>query len=222
MNFHPIKAPNTRLPLYMLTIRAPAPPFMPVETFIFPLSPTSVRKSFVGLTAIYDTPGPPELNGVQRVVDTYGMTPFNYEIEGTTGWDRHEMDGYLYTGLQAVQRLQRLFQNYARFNQIQRQLGDPNLYFMEWHDFFNGEFYQVEPVGPQEVVQSERAPLLQFYRFRLAGIQPVGSPLENALVSDAIALLFALPLPTAVQRAVLIGNAVAATYGPAISVLAGA
>ena len=213
MDFSTIKTPNTRAPIYMLSIRAPAPPFPPVETFIFPLSPGSVRKSFAGLSAVYDTPGPPETGGVTRMIDTYGVTPFTYEIEGTTGWDRHQTDGYLYTGLQAIQRIQRLFQNYAMYNQVQRELGDPNLYFLEFSDFFNGEFYRVEPIGPQEVRASDRAPLLQYYRFRLVGIQPVGSPLANAEVSDAIALLFALPIPSAVSSVLAVGAAVAANYG---------
>jgi hypothetical protein len=219
VDFHPILVPKIRLPLYILSIRAPLPPYLPVETFIFPLSPSAVRKTAVSLTAFYDTPGPPSLNGVQRNVDNYGLTPFTYEIEGTTGWDRHMTDGYLYTGLQAFQRLQRMFQNYAQFNQSQRTLGQSQLYFMEFADFFNGEFYRVEPFGPMEFTQSERAPLLQFYRLRLLGLFPIGSPLENALVSDALALLFSLPVPTAVQKAILIGNAVAATYGPALTIL---
>lgn len=212
MDFHPIKVPRTRVPLYMLSIRAPLPPFLPIETWIFPLSPGTVRKTAIGMSAIYDTAGPPEMNGVMRNVDSYGLAPFVYDIEGTTGWDRHMTDGYLYTGLQAIQRVQRLLANYARYNQVQRQSNIPYSYSLEFSDFFNGEFYQVEPVGPQEFSQSERAPLLQYYRFRLIGIRPTGSPLINAAISDRMAALFALPIPGAVASVMALAEGYIANY----------
>jgi hypothetical protein len=212
MDFFPIKTPNVRASIYMLSIRAPQPPFLPVELFIFPLSPQSIRKTAVAMSAVYDTMGSPATYGVQRTIDTYGVSPFTYEIEGTTGWDRHMTDGYLYTGMQAIQRIQRLLYNYAQLNQQQRQANSPDSYSLEFSDFFNGEFYQVEPIGPQEFSASDRAPLLQYFRFRLAGIQPIGSPLLNAAESDAIALLFSLPIPSKAATVLAIGAAVAATY----------
>jgi hypothetical protein len=141
------------------------------------------------MSAIYDTAGAPVSAGVQRQVDGYGIAPPVYEIEGTTGWDRHLTDGFLLTGQQAIQRLQQMLMRYAELNQIQRLNNNPNAYVLEFGDFFNEEFYQVEPIGPIEVRASSRAPLLQYYRIRLAAIQPLSAPIATTVLDlMAIAL----------------------------------
>lgn len=213
MDYFNIKTPNVRAALYMLSIRAPQPPFPPVDLFIFPLSPQNIRKSFTAMTGIYDTAGDPFSGGVERTPDSYGLAPFMYEIEGTTGWDRHIIDGFLYTGLQAIQKVQRMLQRYAQLNQIQKLNNSPYSFTLEFADFFNGEFYQVEPVGPQEIYATDRAPLLQYYRFRWAGIQPIGSPIQAQLASDHVALLLSIPGPATVRTAFAVCDAVQLNYG---------
>ena len=188
MDFKTLKGLNFQLALYMLSIRAPQPPFPPVSTFIFPLSPQRIRKVFVGMSVPYDTMGTPYQAGVNREIDQYGISPFTYEIEGTTGWDYHMTDGFLTSGLAAIQNLQQMFLQYGELNAIQQANNDPNSYTMEFADFFNGEFYQVEPLGPLEIRASERAPLLQYYRLRLVGVQPLAAPLVEPII-QAIELL---------------------------------
>lgn len=194
MNFQTIKVQNFQLALYMLSIRAPEPPFLPIDTFIFPISPQRIRKIFTSMSAVYDTQGTPVQSGVNREIDRYGMSPFTYDIEGTTGWDLHMTDGFAYPGMSAIQRIQQMFFDYDANNAIQRLNNNPNSFTMEFADFFNGEFYQVEPIGPVEIRASDRAPLLQYYRIRLAGIQPIAAPLVE-LGTDAIGLLFSTTGP---------------------------
>lgn len=200
MNYQNIKGLNQTLALYMLTVRAPDPPFAAVDTYIFPLSPQRVRKTFTAMTAIYDTAGTPDTAGVARVVDSYGVAPFVYEIEGTTGWDYHSTDGYAFSGLASIRRIQDMFLNYARNNQIQRQNNNPNSYFMEFADFFTGEFYQVEPIGPQEIRASDRAPLLQYYRFRLAGVAPIEAPYYEDTSTDPTASMLSTSGGSAIRN----------------------
>lgn len=199
--FLTVKTPNFQLALYVLSIRAPEPPFLAIDTFVFPLSPERIRKVSTAMSMIYDTAGPPISAGVTRRVDSYGMSPFVYEIEGTTGWDRHLTDGFILTGQQAVQRLQQMLFKYAELNQIQRLNNNPNSYSLEFGDFFNKEFYQVEPVGPIEIRASNRAPLLQYYRMRLAGIKPIAAPI-TATVLDLMAIAL-MGQPASVARTTL-------------------
>ena len=210
-DFLTIKTPNFRQALYMLSIRAPEPPYLPVDTFIFPISPERIRKAPSAMSAIYDTAGAPISAGVQRQVDSYGIAPPVYEIEGTTGWDRHLTDGFLLTGQQAIQRLQQMLMRYAELNQIQRLNNNPNAYVLEFGDFFNEEFYQVEPIGPIEVRASSRAPLLQYYRIRLAAIQPLSAPIATTVLD-----LMAIALqgqPASVTRATIAATSLLlATY----------
>lgn len=174
-SFTTLKIPNLRLALYTLTIRNPGFALFPFMTYIFPLSPSSIRKPFTAMSSIFDTSGPPSTNGVTRSVDSFGMAPVMYTIEGTTGWDVHQTDGFTLSGTQSIQKIQYMLNLYTALNQQQKQANNPNLYSLEFYDYFNAEYWQVEPIGDQEIMQSERAPLLQYYRFRLAGIQPVAA-----------------------------------------------
>lgn len=201
-SFSTVKVPILGLPLYQLSIRAPATPYVAVDTYIFPLSPSNIRKRFNALSAIYDTSGDPQFSGVTRTVDSYGITPFFYEIEGTTGWDLHQTDGYTYTGLQSIQRIQQLIYEYGTLNQTQRLNNDSESYTLEFSDFFNDEYYQVEPIGPLEIFASDRAPILQYYRLRLAGIAPVASALLEDLSDDPTAQMYA-EQPGAATRSTL-------------------
>ena len=190
MDFRTTKVPIFQLALYMLSIRAPDASKSAVDTFIFPLSPQNIRKHFTAMSAVYDTAGDPMVGGVIRQVDSYGISPFSYEIEGTTGWDLHQTDGYSMTGQQAIQRIQQMLLDYAQFNQEQRSNNDPNSYTMEFSDFFNGEFYQVEPIGRLEFRASADRPLLQYYRLRLEGIAPVSAPSFEDASSDPVSQVY--------------------------------
>lgn len=197
--FSTAKIPDTQLALYTLTIRYPGASLAPYITYTFPISPSSLRKSPTAMSAIYDTAGSPQMRGVQRNVDVWGMSPPNYVLEGTTGWDRHQTDGLALTGLQSIQKLQALFNLYAELNQAQMAANNPNLYTLEFYDYFNEEFWQVEPIGEQEIRQSERAPKLQYYRLRFAGIRPVSAPPPDTLVADPVLGLFTASASVAAQ-----------------------
>lgn len=212
MDFRTLKVQNYRIALYMLSIRAPEPPFPPVDTFIFPLSPERITRQFTAMSEPYDTAGAPQYAGIQRTIDEYGATPFFYEIEGTTGFDLHMTDGFMHTGMQSIRRIYDMLMNYASLNQQQRLANNPNTYTLEFADFFTNEFYQVEPVGRQELRASERAPLLQYYRFRLAGVNPIHAPLLESGALDPIAVLMAMPGPSMVRTALALTTAVLSLY----------
>lgn len=188
--FSTVKVPNLRLALYTLSIRSPGFSLLSFFTYTFPISPTSIRKSYSAMSTMYDTSGPPSTQGVTRSFDDFGNCPVMYSIEGTTGWDRHQTDGFIFTGLQSIQQIQSLLTLYAQLNQVQKQANNPQMYSLEFYDYFNGEFWQVQPIGEQEIRQSERAPLLQYYRFQLAGIKPVSAPLISDIFADPVAQLF--------------------------------
>lgn len=189
-NFSTTKVPNLRLALYTLAIRSPGFALTSFFTYTFPLSPSSVRKSIPPMSAIYDTAGPAQTTGVTRNIDDFGVAPVMYLIEGTTGWDRHQTDGMIFTGLQSVQQLQLLIRTFAALNQQQKLANNPSLYVLEFYDYFNEEYWQVQPIGEFEISQSERAPLLQYYRLRLAGIQQVSAPLISDIFADQVQQLF--------------------------------
>jgi hypothetical protein len=189
-NFSTVKVPNLRLALYTLSIRSPGFSLLSFFTYTFPISPSAINKSFAAMSSIYDTAGPASTKGVTRSIDSYGASPVSYTIEGTTGWDRHQTDGYIFTGLQSIQQIQYLLSLYAALNQQQKAANNPSLYTLEFYDYFNQEYWQVEPVGEQEIRQSERAPTLQYYRFRLAGIQQVSAPLISDIFADQVQQLF--------------------------------
>lgn len=190
-NFSTIKVPNTRLALYTLSIRYPGPALLSFMTYTFPISPSSLRKSYTAMAVPYESYGTPIEKGVRRNIDVWGNTPVNYVLEGTTGWDRHGTDGMLFTGLQSIQQIQYMCGLYASLNQVRMLENNPELYRMELYDYFNQEFWQVEPIGAQEIRQSSQAPTLQFYRMVFAGVQPVSAPLISNLFADPVQQLFA-------------------------------
>jgi hypothetical protein len=190
-SFSTVKVPNTRLALYTLSIRSPGFSALSFFTYTFPISPGALRKAPTAMSAIYDTSGPVLKNGVKRDVDSFGLAPPIYTLEGTTGWDRHQTDGMIFTGLQSIQQLQYLISLYAQLNQAQKQANNPSLYTLEFYDYFNQEFWQVEPMGEMEISQSERAPTLQYYRLRFAAVQQVSAPLISDVFADPILQLFA-------------------------------
>jgi len=198
--------------LYQLSIRAPGEFFAELATYTFPLTPSALRTDRSSLSTFTDTQGNPSSQGVNRIMDTYGLAPPVFTIEGTTGWDRHSTDGYILTGLQSIQLLQQFLARYAELNQIQRQSGNPYLYALEFYDYFNEQFWQIEPVGPQGIRQSADRTKLVYYRFRWAAIQPVGVPILGTI--DALATTISTPAATAAVAAARTLGAMLVAYGP--------
>lgn len=160
--------------LYQLRLCAPVISAIEISTYTFPLSPSSLRTERSSMSSFSDTQGPPLTQGVSRVMDTYGLAPPVFTIEGTTGWDLHSTDGYSLSGLQSMQQLAQFLAVYADLNQVQRVAGIPYLYSLEFYDYFTSSFWKIEPVGPQVFQQDAARPQLVYYRFRWAATIPAG------------------------------------------------
>lgn len=198
---------------YQVSIRSPGSLAAMFATYTFPLSPGALRTDRSFLSNFVDVQDDStNFQGVKRIVDTYGQAAPMFTIEGTTGWDRHMSDGYLLSGLQSIQLLQAFLSRYATLNQIQRRAGNPNLYSLEFYDYFQQQFWVVEPVGPQIVRQSADRPLLTFYRFRWIGVRLAGVPLLGE--ADALLQLFGTPSVVAAVNAASTIGAIVTTYGP--------
>lgn len=187
--FRTIPVDNPGLALYTLALYSPGRANFSFFTYTFPLSPQSVRKEFTAMSAIYDVAGTPAQGGIQRVVDLYGDSPFMFVIEGTTGQQRHSTDGYLFTGRQSLEQILELFTLFAELNQIQMSHNSPDMYSMEFYDYYTQEFWQVVPVGPQGIRQTSQQPNLQYYQLRLAGVKPVKAPIISDIFADQAAQL---------------------------------
>lgn len=191
--FYTKGAASTAVALYQLSIRSPngALSLLPGHNFIFPLTPQLVRKVSPPLTAIYDVQGSSKSQGVQRKVDEFGIAPPMFTIVGTTGWQFHSADGFLWSGQGACTRLQSLIETYTSLNQtiIQNQSGDP--YTLEFYDFFQNEFWVVVPRGPIRIEQSADRPILSNYVLDLAAIKSVSYP-YTAIAEDTVLNTLAL------------------------------
>lgn len=166
--------PNTATVMYQLQIRDSTAQNQ-ISLYTFPLSPESVRKEWDDMSNFYDVQGDASNKGVLRVVDTYGMTPVTFMIEGTTGWKLHSIDNYQYTGLQSLARVEQLLGQYATLNQSQIAAGNNNLYQLWFFDFFRGDYWQVQPVGRQGIRQSNQRPQWPSYAFRLVGVRDLSA-----------------------------------------------
>lgn len=153
----------------------------------FPLSPTALRKDHVAMSNVYDVAGTPAQGGVNRVMDSYGHSPVTFTIEGTTGWQYHSTDGYSQTGLQAIAAIEQFLFQYAQLNAAQAANSQPP-YTMEFYDSFRGDYWQVEPWGPQGIRQTNQRPLLVYYLYRFAGIMDLTNPVaaENDQVANVL------------------------------------
>jgi hypothetical protein len=180
-SFTTVPVININLAVYALSIRSPGIARAEYQTYTFPLSPESLRKEPVAMTRFIDTQGPASLNGVQRQTDFYGLAPPTFRIQGTTGWQRHANDGFLTTGLQAIQNLEQFLVTYAQQNATLVANGASDLYTLEFYDYFKQDFWQVEPVGPQGIQQAATRTLLSYYNFTLVGVKKVNMPLLSQL-----------------------------------------
>lgn len=175
---------------------------------------TLIADGFLGhntaMSQIYDVAGSPITGGVYREVDSYGVSPVTYVIEGTTGWQQHSTDGYQYTGLQSIQALEGLLYQYAQMNAAIAGTGLPP-FFLEFYDYFREDFWQVEPVGQQGTRMSRTRPLLVSYSFRLVGINNVSNPIVAAL--DEVALAFGINPLLAIGSLGAVASSITSNYG---------
>lgn len=203
-SFSTIPVPNLIPAVYGIGIQQGAIPYI---RYNFPITPSSVRKEFPSMTTTYEVQGTPTQNGVVRIADEYGQAPPQYIIEGTTGWQRHQSDGYLLTGLEAVQTLEAILTQYAQLN-AQAVQQNTQSYTLEFYDYFSNSFWQIVPVGPQGFYQDNSRPLLTFYRFRFMAIASLAGAASTSIGEvDALAQVFATPVASAAL------NAVATTAG---------
>lgn len=174
---------TTPFSLYSLVLRGPSAPYPPLVVYIFPLSPSNIRREVVGKGNFYDVVGSPVNFGVNRIVDIYGQSPPTYNIGGTTGVKYHSRDGYIWSGLQSVQILSDIIAQYFSLNAAVTQAGGTNLFRLEFYDFYTGEFWEVVPLGPQGLSQSSARPQLVMYQFTLVGTTSLEQPIAPALDS---------------------------------------
>jgi hypothetical protein len=204
--FRTVPVRNTTIAYYTLRIIAPSS-IVPVAGYTFPISPANVRKEFTALTNFYDVQGSAAQNGVARYIDEYGNTPVIYTLEGTTGWKLHSTDNFFYTGMQSIQAVQALLNQYASLNAQQVQNGLP-LFTMEFYDYFTGDYWQVVPIGPQIISQDQSAPLFFRYRFRLVGVRNLSEAVTESAVDPILNVLGLAIGPAASQTISGIGNIV--------------
>ena len=200
---------------YQLSIRAPGSMYSELSTYTFPLSPQNIRATRNALSNPMDVQGTlkNDNSGVKRLIDRYGIAPPIYTIEGTTGWDYHQTDGYLLGGIQSMQLLKAFLQQYSNLNEGKRETGDPNLFTLEFYDYFSLEFWVVEPIGPQVIRQSSDRPNLTYYHFQLAAQSPAGFPIAGEL--DALLQVFDTSDVVAGANAVRTLGAITTAYNTA-------
>ena len=158
--------------------------------FIFPISPTGLKKTVDHLNTPYLVAGSAyNFNnpGVSREMDMFGQTPPAWSIEGTTGWKYHSNDGNTIEGIQAFHNLQSIMTHYNYFVQVQARLQNKLQYTLELYDYFNRDYWVVVPSGPQVFEMNANRPLIGNYRLNLLGIRPVKAPPKPLLLKSALA-----------------------------------
>jgi len=158
--------------------------------FVFPISPTGLKKMVDHLNTAYLVAGSAQnFNnpGVSREMDMFGQTPPSWIIEGTTGWKYHSNDGGTIEGIQAFHNLQYILTQYNYFVQIQARLQNKIQYHLELYDYFNQDYWVVVPSGQQVFDMNANRPLVGNYRLSLLGIRPVKSPPKPLLLKSALA-----------------------------------
>lgn len=197
--FRNIPIPNFRPCIYGMAIRNGQSKAI-TDTFIFPLSPESVRTEYNALTNVFDVSGNASTYGVTRIVDQYGNTPPIITIEGTTGWQYHGQDGYHQSGLDAIQNLEDMLNQYAQGVATEVRNGATNLDTMEFYDFFRSQYWEIIPMGRYGVRQDRNRPLIANYFFRFAATRALNGPNIGA-TADEVALAFSLTQTQAAQNA---------------------
>jgi hypothetical protein len=202
---------NLQLALYTLSIRSPKAPYPVFQTYTFPISPQSVRKQITAMSSLYDVQGSVVEDGVHRIVDQYGNSPVTFTLSGTTGWKTHNSDGYKYTGLQSITAVQKLLNLFSEINQEQRLNNQRHLFTLEFMDYFSGDYWEVIPIGEQEVRLDSAQPLFTYYNFRLAGVRPLSNPPPKPVAPDPISQMMGTVASNVMGNlkgfATLLGNA---------------
>lgn len=222
-NFRTEQVPNMRQALYRLSIRSPNKAQNGLVNYVFPLSPANLKRTESSMAVFYDTAAGAKQHGVQRLVDQYGMSPIIFDIEGTTGWQKHSADGYTYTGIQSIQEVQRILLLLAELNVDQMQADLPYLFTLEFYDYFLNDFWEVVPVGPQQIWQDKQRPLFVNYRFRLVGVRSLAAAHPSAgSTSDPIAAAFDTTVATVKNTVNSFAGGVKSLYTSAASIVSNA
>jgi hypothetical protein len=170
--FFTVSTPNTQSALYRLSLYNSPLEAASISSpnsnqdYIFPLSPENLNKQQIALTNYYDIAGPATQYGVQRIIDNFGISPMLLTITGTTGFQFHSNDGYLYTGRVSMIRLINIVQQYYFMlsQAVSSGITDPNqLPVLIWSEGFTGEILQVVPIGPQGIMMNNNRPIIQNY-----------------------------------------------------------
>ena len=204
---------NTHPAIYALNLRYGTPPYKSVVgSVIFPISPQDLRKSRVFMSSFYDVSGNGLSGGVHRIVDQYGVAPPIFVLEGTTGWQKHSNDNFANTGLEAAKFLQQYLDYFAIFNTIKSQNNRPDLFILEYYDYFTDDFWEVAPIGEQIMRQSESQPLLFHYRLRLVGMRELKIAPPAPTKVDLISQAFSTAASTVGRTVQAFSNMVTGTY----------
>jgi hypothetical protein len=181
-------------------------------TYLFPISPQNIGRSSVSMATVYDTQGTTKENGVHRVIDEYGQAPPTWTLRGTTGYQYHNTDNYQYTGWQSLETIRTLIESFAALNSSQSEYGFP-LYTMELSNYYDNEFWEVVPVGPQNITREANRPIWGYYDFTFVGIKPIQSPESTA--TDPVLSALSLSFNTVLQGAITFASSIAQSYYPA-------
>lgn len=198
--FYSVPFANNQTVLYRLRIYTNSNNSVPVEEFIFPLTPSSITKQYNSLTSYYDVrnsssnqagPGSSSNTGVQRIVDQYGLTPPIITISGTTGFQFHSLDGYKWSGRSSFARLVQFLNTYATMvtTVINSSQNQP-VPIMEFADGYTGELFIVVPIGPQTSNQDASRPIIQMYNLQLLVQQIVSGPQSLSLSQQDLVTQF--------------------------------
>lgn len=161
-----------------------------INRFIFPISPTGLRKSIDQLNTPYMMAGSASNfsnPGTEREMDMFGQTPPIWIIEGTTGWKYHSNDGFSADGATAFQNLQTIFAQFNYFTQVQARSQSSIQYELELYDYFNRDYWIVAPSGSYVFEMDASRPLIGNYRIELLGMRPVSNPPKPLVLKSALA-----------------------------------
>jgi hypothetical protein len=153
------------------------------------MSPQGVRKDIPQFNTTYEVQGPPNTQGVVRLVDMWGQAPPVYTLRGTTGWKLHSNDSFALTGKASILAIQALLTAFATLNQQRMAAQAITFYTLEFYDYWMDEFWRVVPVGPQGIDQTSDKPIVSYYTFRLACIMPISAPIPPLVEDAAVAYL---------------------------------
>lgn len=191
--FFTVPFANNQAVLYKLSIiygqgpglaGSPLGPGLPgtsIPDFIFPLTPNGVQKQSISLTNYYDVQGPANVinNGVQRIIDIYGLTPPIITISGTTGFQFHSLDQYQWSGKASFANLVQYIQNYIQLAVAATTSSQAtNIPQLQFTDGYTGEVFNIVPLNQQLYSQDANRPIYQTYNLQfLASKTPLQNPI---------------------------------------------